>query len=211
MYLKKQSSKKTNHGFTLLLTVIVIGVILSVTVASLNLAVKQVRLSADTRDSEVAFQAASAGLECIRYWRRAERDGFEENEAEIDIRCFTNTAVSPAVRQNITDSDGVTGSGSVHRYAYQISWGDSAFGERCSQMRFIVMNTDIDTPLPLSISNEFMRTLFPGYPVLANPTQCEPGGRCTVFSSQGYSASCPSNIDGVFPLGTIQREILVEF
>ena len=201
-----QKNLSTNHGFTLLLTVIVIGVVLAVTLASLNLAIKQVRLSADTRDSEIAFQAANAGLECIRHWRRAERTGFESGD-DVEIDCFGSAGISPA---NLHDSIPSTGDGSVFLYEYQISWGDAGFGERCSQMRLVVMSADIDGD-GLEIENDDMRDALEGYPEGPN-TVCEAGGRCTAFSSQGYSTSCPTTgIGGGFPLGTIQREILVEF
>ncbi len=199
-------SQDHNRGFTLLLTIIVISVVLSVTMASLNLSIKQVRLSTDTRDSEVAFQAANAGLECIRFWSRQAADAFEQGDG-VEIQCFGSGSSSPETVDRIEEGD----DGSAFLYEYQLSWGDSGFGERCSQMRFVVMNADIEGD-GLSISNAVMRDSLPGYPVLDEPTQCETGGRCTIFSSQGYSTSCPpSGIDGAFPLGTIQREILVEF
>lgn len=196
----------TNRGFTLFLTILVIGVVLAVTLTSLNLAIKQVQLSADTRDSEVAFQAANAGLECVRHWRRAERGAFESGDS-VPINCFGSGDISPS---NLDDSIVFTGEGSVYLYEYQIPWGDAGFGERCSQMRFVVMTADIDGG-GMSISNEDMRDALEGYPQRDDPTECEAGGRCTAFLSQGYSTSCPSSINDSFPLGTIQREILVEF
>ena len=199
----------TNRGFTLLLTIIVIGVVLAVTLASLNLAIKQVQLSADTRDSEVAFQAANAGLECVRHWRRAERGAFESGE-EVEISCFGDSYTSSPT---LVALDPSADEGFANLYEYQITWGeDDVFGERCSQMRFVVMTADIDGG-GMSISNEDMRDALEGYPQRPDSTECEAGGRCTAFSSQGYSAECPDNIDELesFPLGTIQREILVEF
>ena len=198
----------TNHGFTLFLTILVIGVVLAVTLTSLNLAIKQVQLSADTRDSEVAFHAANAGLECVRHWRRAERDAFESGNS-VPINCFGSGDISPS----LDDSISFTGDGSVYLYEHQISWGDDdVFGERCSQMRFVVMVANIDGG-GIAITNEEMRGVLEGYPQRDDDTECEAGGRCTAFSSQGYSAQCPGDINDLssFSLGTIQREILVEF
>ena len=198
----------TNRGFTLFLTILVIGVVLAVTLTSLNLAIKQVQLSADTRDSEVAFQAANAGLECVRHWRRAERNAFESGNS-VPINCFGSSDTSSPTPVALDPS---ANEGSAYLYEYQIPWGDAGFGQRCSQMRFVVMTADIDGG-GMSISNEDMRDALEGYPQRPDSTECEAGGRCTAFSSQGYSAECPDNIDELesFPLGTIQREILVEF
>ena len=199
----------TNRGFTLLLTIIVIGVVLAVTLTSLNLAIKQVQLSADTRDSEVAFQAANAGLECVRHWRRAERNAFESGES-VQINCFGRSDTSSPTSVALDPS---ASEGSAYLYEYQIPWGDEdVFGERCSQMRFVVMVANIDGG-GIAITNEEMRGVLEGYPQRDDDTECEAGGRCTAFSSQGYSAQCPGDINDLssFSLGTIQREILVEF
>ncbi len=193
--------KTTNQGFTLLLTIIIIGVVLAVTLSSLNLSIKQVRLSVDTRDSEVAFHAANAGLECIRHWRRAAAGDFESDGA-VEIECFGSSDTSDATAVPFS------GDGEVYRYEYQLTWGGVGSGERCSQMRFMVISSDIDSEDGVTVPD--MREHLVGYP--SDSKACEPGGMCTVFSSQGYSASCPdTGLDGSFPLGTIQREILVEF
>lgn len=193
--------KITNQGFTLLLTIIVIGVVLAVTLSSLNLSIKQVRLSVDTRDSEVAFHAANAGLECIRHWRRAAAADFESG-SNFGIECFSSSDPGSA------SSVPIDGDGEAYMYEYQITWGGSGTSQRCSQMRFMVITASIDSDDGVTVTD--MQNHLAGYP--AESKVCEPGGVCTVFSSQGYSAACPpSGIDGSFPLGTIQREILVEF
>lgn len=188
-------NKLSQKGFTLLLTIIVISVVLAVTMSSLNVGIKQVRLSADTRDSEVAFHAANAGLECLRFWRRGSQSTNFENGNSVDINCFDSGDVSP----NTRTTDIVPG---AHLYEYQIEWGDPG---RCSQMRFIVMTSPNEATLEISDIQDYL----PGYPT--DTKECPAGGRCTAALSQGYSTGCPNNIDDSFPLGTIQREIFVEF
>lgn len=198
------TSTRTHAGFTLLLTIIIIGVVLAVSLSSLSLAVKQVRLSADTRNSEVAFHAASAGLECIRYQRRMNAHDFENGNDGIEINCFGQSNIDHANRVVIQDDD----DGAIYLYEYQIEWSAGTFGNRCSQMRFIVMSVPSEGD-DLTLNN--VSDYLAGYPGDQSTKRCEPAGLCTLFSSQGYSAGCPSTINGSFPIGTIQREIFVEF
>ena len=196
------STKPTSSGFALLLTIIIIGVVQAIALTVLSLSIKQVNLSADTRDSESAFHAANAGLECIRYWRRAESETYTTGGNQ-QISCF-DESVPPSVRQTWTVSnENVSGNGVVHLYEYEISWGTTDT-PRCSIMRFFLMNAAIDGS-GVTLSNIQDPALIPGAPI--NEKLCEPGGRCTLFSSQGFSRSC-ENID---QLGTIQREIFLEF
>ena len=69
MFMKPISMSRLLHkerGFALLMTLLIISVVLSVALTTLSLATKQTRLATDTRDAELAFHAANAGLECMR-------------------------------------------------------------------------------------------------------------------------------------------------
>jgi Tfp pilus assembly protein PilX len=57
-------------GFALLISLLVVGVVISVGLSILDLSIKQVRLASNATESEKAFHAANAGIECARYWRR---------------------------------------------------------------------------------------------------------------------------------------------
>ena len=54
-----------NKGFTLLLSLLVISVILSVGLGVSNIMIKELKLSGLGRESQVAFYAADAGVECF--------------------------------------------------------------------------------------------------------------------------------------------------
>lgn len=56
------------RGFTLLIAVVLTSVILSVGLALLDVAYKQVTLSSTARYSQYAFYAADSALECALYW-----------------------------------------------------------------------------------------------------------------------------------------------
>lgn len=184
------------------MTLLIISVVLSVALTTLSLSIKQTRLATDTRDAEIAFHAANAGLECLRYWRRIEPLNFEAGVSQ-DIDCFGSTGVSP--EENNELSSEASGDGSVYQYQYYITWGTGT-DERCSEMRFLVFNADSSgSGLTLNDMDDYI----PGYAANSpsDSKSCEAGGLCTVFSSRGYSDSC----DAREQTGTIQRDILLEF
>jgi hypothetical protein len=57
-----------NRGMTLFIAVVVMGVLLFVSFAVVNVAIKGSLFASSGRDSQVAFYAADAGLECALYW-----------------------------------------------------------------------------------------------------------------------------------------------
>ncbi len=205
------TNSSSQSGFALLLTILIIGVVLAVTLTMLSVSIKQIQLTADSRQSEIAFHAANAGLECVRHWRRSLSDLYEQGNNSVGINCFGESA-TPA--QQVEDLMGNTNAGSAtideddssaYKYFYQISWGELG-ARRCSQLRFIILNNSSDSTEDLELSN--VTDFIAGYP--RDVATCSPGGRCTIFSSQGYSSACPAS-GGNFALGTIQRDILVEF
>src|SRR3989344_1683665 len=57
-----------NKGFTLFVAMIVTSTLLLISMGIVNLAVREVFISASGRDSQQAFYAADTGLECALYW-----------------------------------------------------------------------------------------------------------------------------------------------
>jgi Tfp pilus assembly protein PilV len=60
-------NEEAQRGFTLLIAVILTSVILSVGLALLDMAYKQTTLSSSARQSQYAFYAADAAMECALY------------------------------------------------------------------------------------------------------------------------------------------------
>lgn len=56
------------RGFTMLVAVIVTGMLLIVSFAVVNIAVRQIILSNSNEESQHAFYAADSGTECAVYW-----------------------------------------------------------------------------------------------------------------------------------------------
>lgn len=189
-------------GFALLMTVLILGVVISITLSIISLSIKQTRLAADTTDSEIAFHAANAGLECVRHWRRNQSDEYEAGDS-VAIDCLGDTGVSPNITNSYDSSHAdVKGAGDIHQYQYRITWGTGDY-ERCSEMTFLVFASDITGANPLVLNS--MSDYIPGYPNASRT--CELGGFCTVFSARGYSNAC----DETDQIGTIQRDLLLEF
>ena len=66
--LPKNSSKKRKRGFALLMSVIIAGIILTISVSVVNNALKEVILAATARQSLISFYWADSGTECFLYW-----------------------------------------------------------------------------------------------------------------------------------------------
>ncbi len=183
----------SQSGFALLLSIIVVGVVVSVGLTILDLSLKQVRLSTNSRDSETAFHAANAGLECARYWRLEEEVAMDDGDP-ISPDCF-------GVSIGNVNSTGVTAdNGDAYLYEFEATWG-SGSSIRCSQMSILT----IKSPAGATTEVPNMTTIIPGYPYLTDK-ECEPGGRCTVIAVRGFSRSCTN----IGMNGTVQREVLLE-
>ncbi len=60
--------KNKNLGFTLLLSLLVMSVVLAVGLGVFNIIIKEIQLSGLGRESEIASYAAETGIECVEYW-----------------------------------------------------------------------------------------------------------------------------------------------
>ena len=185
--------KQKKSGFALLMTLVVVMVLISIGLAVVELTLKQVRLSTNAKESEAAFHAANAGVECARYIRRIASTTMETGGA-ITPSCFSATPYTNT-KINLLSS----ANGNVYMYIYGFTWGAKP---RCSMMSTIVMAAS-PTGSGLSFN---VGQYIPGYPS-ATPKTCNPGERCTVLSSHGYNRTCDS-IDGY---GSIEREVLLQF
>lgn len=197
----------TQSGFALLITLLVVSVVISIGLSILELSSKQVRLSNNSADSETAFAATNAGLECARYWRRAESDDFETGVASVSAECFGDSTSFSSASLGLPTS----GVGNAQRYTAEFDWGADS---RCSQIDMLVMSVPPTETVPLVLGSAAnpVTDEFPGYPGDAADTSgdtktCEPGGNCTIVSVRGYDAACSRTTT----IGTIQREVLLQF
>lgn len=200
--------KISEQGFALLITLVVVGVVLSVGLSILDLSIKQVRLSSNAKDSEVSFHAANAGMECARYVRQVNASDMEVGSG-ITPACFSGTVSNntdgsvPSIDPNpgmYIDS----GTGEAFIYEYDISWGTPA--DRCTKVTTLVASTSITSVGNLVI--EDVSEDMPGYPLATK--ECEPGARCTVISVKGYNKNCAA-VNAGSTYGIVEREVLLQF
>lgn len=189
-------NKKLQSGFALLMTIIVIGVVVSVGLSLASLTTKQLNLSTNSKESETAFHAANAGVECAQYLRYNHMDEVEVGD-DLDFSCFggSGSAVS-AISPTLTSASNVD----LFLYKKDFTW---AGGSRCSDisMLIIVSNDEDDKGM---VDVDDIKSIFPGYPD-GDEFVCEVGGRCAIISAEGYSSSC----DKKGNIGVVQREVLI--
>lgn len=184
-----------NTGFALLMSLIVVGVVISIGLVVLDLTLKQLRLSTNSKDSETAFHAANAAMECARYWRVIETDTFASGgDLPNNMECFGEDIDSIEKSAVLT----VGGDGDAFIYSFSgVTWGGES--ERCSQIDILVLNSEIDLPTVVEDMS-----IIPGFP--EPEKECQPGGRCTVIAARGYSRGCGE----ISAPGTVEREVLLE-
>jgi len=184
--------KNEQAGFALLLSLVVVGVVVSVALTLLDLTIKQVRLAEGAKNSESAFHSANAGAECARYWRQTASDNFENGTGgSVGISCFGVAGNAVVTATNL-------GAG-MYKYSYDLAWQTGV--NRCSKVTMITMSSEPDSA---GLTLNTIQTHIPSYP--STTKTCQPGGKCTVLSVKGYNRTCLAN----FPLGTIEREVLLE-
>lgn len=192
--------KKQNSGFALLLAMIVSSVVLSIGLSILSISVNQINLSATARESEFAFQASHAGIDCVWYWRNTDESTFiAKGSAAPSINCFGITQTSKSVTGR-TPSNGVgtTNGHFINSYNYSFSWGTPL---RCTETTMYIMNAG-DAELQYNFSN-----INPGVGTDGLKT-CSQGDICTVLISDGYNRSCDDKNSSIY---SVQRELTVEF
>ena len=105
--LEKRRTK--NKGFALLMAVLISSIVLAIGLSMLEITLKQYLFSGIGRESEIAFYAADAGMECALYWDKNSR--FDIATSASSIQCMGS---------NIA----ITGGGSSgNTQQFQVEWG----------------------------------------------------------------------------------------
>lgn len=156
----------SEDGLTLLITLLLTGVLLAVTASLVNITLKQYQFSSISYDSEVAFQSANAGMECVLYhdW---EEGVFDLDEPRGPISCFGQGSSGDL-------ASGPVESGTERRY--QFEWGDPAIiCTNVSVYKFFSASVDV----PLIVDGIQIRE-----------QDCPAGSTCTFIQARGYNVSC---------------------
>lgn len=199
--------KKNESGFALLLTLVVITVILAVGLTLLQITMKQLSLSAISRESEIAFYAASTGIECMQFWRSVPParaallhegwDGEPYDPSEpVYLECGDTNPVSYEEVTSLIDENIY-----VYKYSYNLSYDPlTTTDDTCvettlflTDLREETSNADED----ISDFNEGLKEI-----------SCDAGTICTTIFSRGYNRSCGDDLNSLF---TVQRELTIEY
>lgn len=189
------TSRKQNKGFALLLTLVVISIILSVGLSLLDITLKQLVLSGTNRDSEVAFHAAQAGVECAEYWIRNDDTNASGHFISEQNAGPNNAYVLPScMTSNLAGVYTDLGS-YVHQSSYSLTWGPDA--DQCTEIDLFVLDA-------ISAGSDVTYNFIPAYGY--RDITCESGRICRVVFSRGYNRAC----NDINNLRSIQREIVRE-
>ncbi len=176
------SKKQAQGGLALIIAIITATVTFSIGLSLLDTAIRQLALSNISKDSEIAFHAAHAGMECARFIDITNKELFTVSPySPISTKCMEGLATTSI--GEVTSS----GSGDKARYEYKYDWGTSP-GLLCSSVTIYKYEDGADR------SGEV--------PSLA---QCPEDVTCTTIKSRGYNSPCNQINDSL----TIEREIVI--
>ena len=175
--------KSAERGFALLVAVLVSSVVLAVGLSIANVTLKQYIFAGIGKESEVAFYAADAGMECALYWDTSSAGG------KFDIGNNTNllrrvTCMGAIKVPALAGVDTIISSG--EKSTVDFTWGSVSLPPQvCAKIsvtKFSYPSNDID------MRNN---TTWSGPPQCSNSSNCCPqGATCTLVESRGYNRSC---------------------
>lgn len=120
-----------NKGMTLFMAVTIMGILLFISFAIVNISIKSNVFATSGRDSQFAFYAADAGVECALYWDAAfEPSKFDTATGGSPISCAgTSISTNDAIAGTTTLATiGGVGSGSVGNSASYVALDTSTRG-----------------------------------------------------------------------------------
>lgn len=188
------------RGIALLITLLTMSVLLGVTAVLLNVSIRQFKLSNIAKDSETAFNAASAGMECISYHDFANHpnpsifgvngDGSMVPE-EGAVECMGETSSDIDASNNGTVVSG-------EEQKFQFEWGNNpTVCTDVSIFKFYDDGSDGDG------QGDDMQTALNS----TNPNLCPENATCTVIRARGYNVACGD----IGTARTIERELVQRY
>lgn len=87
--LKSENNRK--KGITLFIAIVVMSILLIISFAVINIAIKGTQFATMGRDSQFAFYAADAGLECALYWDSKYNAFSTSSPGVLEIECNNQT------------------------------------------------------------------------------------------------------------------------
>ncbi len=186
----------SREGFTLLITILIMGLLLAISGSLMHVTLKQYQLSGIALASEMAFQAANAGIECAQYYDLFRRYTGTTNgvpNAMLDsFRIGGNTDSITCMGQIDTGSVGAGAADSKEAQIFEFSWGTPT-PQYCTKLT-VIKYENASAPEPMA--------------AVGNNRECPQGTTCTVVKSSGYNASC-GDIDS--NPRVVERELILVY
>ncbi len=112
--LKIKNLKLKNKGMTLFIAVTIMAILLLISYAVANIALKGTQFATSGRDSQFAFYAADAGLECALRWD-SKSDSFSTSTSGSPISCGGSSLTSGSVISGTTTTTRIGGGGDANQ------------------------------------------------------------------------------------------------
>ena len=189
------TSKASQSGFALLMSLVVITIVLAIGLTILNITMKQLSLSSLARESEVAIYAASTGLECAQYHLNSQTmrelwlnyDDDPDDTSAPALPCAgqaseweeTNHRFYTSPERNTFN----------YQYRYDLPTG------QCTEISLHMIDASASGEAVEVLTNEGLDTL-----------RCDGGNICTTIFARGYNRPCADRA----ALFTVQRELTLQ-
>ena len=171
-----------NDGMALLVTLLTVTVLIAISISMLNITLKQYQLSGITFTSEIAFQAASAGMECAQYLDFL-HSVYDVGATRTLVQCFGVNS-TPTFPNGDDNTNTLVDSGEGQHAEYE--WGNPQVCTHVSVYKFYDTSSSIPMDLPSGENMDIDRNSD------GNPDPCPQGSVCTVIQSRGYNVPCTS-------------------
>lgn len=126
MYKSFLNRKNKQSGVTLFIAVVIMGILLFISFAVSNITAKGSLFASSGRDSQFAFYAADAGIECAIYWdTKFDPSKFDPSVSGSPITCAGSTITSGQAipGQSTTTLIGGGGSNLISTFSFVLNQG----------------------------------------------------------------------------------------
>ncbi len=189
-------------GFALLLALIVSSIVLSIGLSLLDVTVKQLSLGATARESEISFQVAAAGMNCLQYVRNSQLASTQAAVAtptNVQFDCLGDQIT--LTDSNIALSGSAGGTSRWFRTPSGSNWeipnADGGTDIYCMSLEMLVLNAS-------AVTSGTIRAT----PTNGQEVRCNAGDVCTFAFSRGHNRQCADLGAGGL---VVQRELTAEF
>lgn len=170
MSMKKLRTQSKKKGFALLVAILISSVVLAIGLSMLNITLKQYVFSGIGRESEIAFYATDAGMECVLYWDTS----LPPQGGILDIGDTTNALDCMGVSATLDKGNSVIDSG--EEITAEFDWQNN--GQNVCTKIYLTKYFDATNPVPM------------GVPGPSGLISCPANATCTRLEARGYNRGC---------------------